>query len=61
MFACTRVPTHQAFLDTVRMEVRDQVRRLAYHAGLVLWSANNENFHTYTRTDVEDVLEYSKV
>lgn len=43
MFACSLYPRDRAFLDTVRHEVRDVVRRLAPHPSIVLWSGNNEN------------------
>ena len=33
----------QAFLASVSEEVRHQVRRLAHHPSIALWSGNNEN------------------
>lgn len=42
-FACSMYPAHREFLDNVRHEVRDQVRRLQHHACIVLWAGNNEN------------------
>ncbi|GJJ73174.1 beta-mannosidase [Entomortierella parvispora] len=43
MFACALYPTDQKFLDNVRLEVTDQVKRLMVHPSVVLWSGNNEN------------------
>ena len=42
MFACAFYPTDDAFLDNVRAEVTDNVRRARNHACLALWSGNNE-------------------
>lgn len=42
MFACTRYPADQAFLDSVRAEAEQQVRRLQHRACLALWCGNNE-------------------
>ncbi|KAF9999739.1 hypothetical protein BGZ79_006663 [Entomortierella chlamydospora] len=43
MFACALYPTNKEFLDNVKLEVSDQVRRLMIHPCIVLWSGNNEN------------------
>ncbi|KAI1320521.1 hypothetical protein EDD11_000483 [Mortierella claussenii] len=43
MFACALYPTNQEFLDDVKMEVSDVVKRLKKHPSIVLWSGNNEN------------------
>lgn len=44
IFACGAYPLYdQAFLDNVREEVRDNVRRIRHHASLALWCGNNEN------------------
>ncbi|KAF9933584.1 hypothetical protein BGZ65_004059 [Modicella reniformis] len=42
-FACALYPADEAFLDNVRQEVSDQVKRLMVHPCIVLWSGNNEN------------------
>ncbi len=43
MFACSAYPAHEAdFVDSVRQELRDNVRRLRHHACLALWCGNNE-------------------
>ena len=44
MFACAHYPQDDPnFIDSVRREVGDQVRRLRGHACLALWCGNNEN------------------
>lgn len=43
MFACSTYPAHEeSFLENVRAEAVDQVRRLRHHACLALWCGNNE-------------------
>jgi beta-mannosidase len=42
MFACTMYPADQAFLDNVREEAIDNVKRLRGHACIALWVGNNE-------------------
>lgn len=58
MFACTQVPVHQKFLDSVRMEIRHQVRRLSYHPAIGLWSGNNENFKGGDAQFIDDYKYY---
>ena len=43
MFACAMYPATDNTLESVRAEVRNQVRRLQFHASIVLWAGNNEN------------------
>ncbi|WP_315762323.1 beta-mannosidase [Sphingomonas sp. Y38-1Y] len=43
MFACAPYPEAEAFLDNVRAEATEQVRRLRHRACLALWCGNNEN------------------
>eukprot|EP01125_Pyxidicula_operculata_P015159 TRINITY_DN511_c0_g1_i3.p1 TRINITY_DN511_c0_g1~~TRINITY_DN511_c0_g1_i3.p1 ORF type:complete len:526 (+),score=118.64 TRINITY_DN511_c0_g1_i3:507-2084(+) len=43
MFACAMYPRDPAFLDSVRQEISEQVKRLAYHPSIVIWGGNNEN------------------
>ena len=43
LFACSAYPADDdAFLETVRAEAGDAVRRLRHHASLALWCGNNE-------------------
>jgi len=42
MFACSMYPGNQEFLDSVRAEAEDNVRRLRTHPSIAIWSGNNE-------------------
>ena len=42
MFACTMYPGDKAFLDSVRHEAIDNVKRLRNHPSIVIWVGNNE-------------------
>lgn len=42
MFACSMYPGHQEFLESVRAEAIDNVKRLRHHPSIVLWCGNNE-------------------
>ncbi len=43
MFACAMYPGDPAFLDTVRHEAIDNIKRLRNHPCMALWCGNNEN------------------
>jgi beta-mannosidase len=43
MFACAMYPVDQAFLESVRAELKDNIRRLRNHASIALYCGNNEN------------------
>lgn len=50
MFACTMYPFDNVFLDNVRQEAIDQVKRLRKYTSLALWCGNNEvdeGFHNW--------------
>ena len=42
MFACSMYPATPEFLDNVRAEAIDNVKRLRNHPSIVLWAGNNE-------------------
>ena len=42
MFACSMYPGDAAFLENVRLEAIENVRRLRNHPSLALWAGNNE-------------------
>ena len=43
MFACSNYPLQdKKFLDSIRHEAEDNVRRIRHHAALALWCGNNE-------------------
>jgi len=42
MFACSMYPATPEFLDSVRAEAIDNVKRLRNHPSIVLWAGNNE-------------------
>lgn len=43
MFACAMYPSDEDFLDSVRLEVKMNVRRMQYHPSIAIWATNNEN------------------
>jgi beta-mannosidase len=43
MFACSMYPGDAAFVENVRQEAIQNVRRLRNHPSLALWAGNNEN------------------
>jgi len=42
MFSCMSYPSDRGFLDDVRVEITQQVRRLGHHASIALWCGDNE-------------------
>ena len=49
MFACAMYPGDEAFLNNVKIEAEQQVKRLRNHASLALWCGNNENSEGWHR------------
>ncbi|TCK67602.1 beta-mannosidase [Winogradskyella wandonensis] len=49
MFACAMYPGDDAFLETVKQEAIDNVKRLRNHASIALWCGNNENSEGWHR------------
>ncbi len=43
MFACAMYPGDEAFMNNVRQETIDNVKRLRNHSSIALWCGNNEN------------------
>lgn len=50
-------PATEAFLASVRTEIRHQVRRLQHHPSIAIFAGNNENEVIDVRTDSFAVLE----
>jgi beta-mannosidase len=48
MFACAHYPSEPDFLENVRQEAIDNLRRLRHHPCLVLWCGNNEQEWFFT-------------
>lgn len=42
MFACTMYPGNEEFVENVRAEAMDNVKRLRNHPSIVIWTGNNE-------------------
>ncbi len=42
MFSCMSYPSNREFLDSVELEITQQVRRLSHHASIALWCGDNE-------------------
>lgn len=51
MFACAMYPGDKDFLDNVRLEAVDNIRRLRNHACLALWCGNNEIEYAWAEGD----------
>lgn len=47
MFACSLFPAHSEFLENVRQEAIDNVKRIRNHPSLALWCGDNENEWIY--------------
>ena len=59
MFACALYPRDASFLENVREEIRSQVRRLAHHPSIILWSGNNENQDTAVNAGTAATVDYT--
>jgi beta-mannosidase len=49
MFACAMYPGDEDFLETVKQEAVDNVKRLRNHTSIALWCGNNENSEGWKR------------
>jgi len=54
MFACAMYPGDKNFLENVKQEAEDQVKRLQNHASIALWAGNNENAEGWNRWGWKD-------
>lgn len=43
MYACSMYPVNPEFLESVKLETAQQVKRIQYHPSVILWAGNNEN------------------
>jgi len=59
MFANGMYPGDAAFLDNVRAEAEDQVRRLRHHPSIALWCGNNEMREGWENWGWQRELNYS--
>jgi beta-mannosidase len=44
MFGCGIYPSYPAFLENVKQEASDQIKRLRNHPSIVIWTGNNEDY-----------------
>ena len=49
MFACAMYPSDSLFLENVKQEATDNVKRLRHHPSIALWCGNNENSEGWHR------------
>lgn len=54
MFACAMYPGDEEFLENVKQEAIDNVKRLRNHASLALWCGNNESNEGWHRWGWQD-------
>jgi len=59
MFACNLYPGDDAFLDNVRIEAEQQIKRLRSHPSLALWCGNNEISEAWYNWGWQKSLNYS--
>lgn len=43
MFACAMYPVYEEFLDSIEIEIAQNVRRIQRHPSILVWAGNNEN------------------
>lgn len=54
MFACAMYPGDTAFLENVRQEAIENIKRLRNHSSIALWCGNNENSEGWHRWGWQD-------
>jgi beta-mannosidase len=53
MFACAQYVLKDDFVDSIKAEIRDNIRRLRHHASIALWCGNNEMEWLWMDTQTE--------
>ncbi|MDR0688049.1 MAG: glycoside hydrolase family 2 protein [Prevotellaceae bacterium] len=66
MFACSLYPSEGAFLENIRREAIDNVKRLRNHPSIALWCGNNEVYYFWTLWSYDEYYrrqnpEYEKI
>jgi len=66
MFACSLYPSEGAFLESIRQEAIDNVKRLRNHPSIALWCGNNEIYYFWTIWNFDEYYrqqspEYEKI
>ncbi|EAU84749.2 beta-mannosidase [Coprinopsis cinerea okayama7 len=57
MFGCGQYPAYDSFVDSVREEAVQAVKRLRHHPSVVIWAGNNEDYQVAESYNLE--LDYS--
>ncbi|KAJ6599110.1 glycoside hydrolase family 2 protein [Mycena vulgaris] len=57
MFGCGQYPAYQSFLDSVKTEAEQNVKRLRHHPSVVIFAGNNEDYQIAESLKLE--LDYS--
>jgi beta-mannosidase len=53
MFACGNYPAYPDFLDLVKREATENVKRLRHHPSIVIWAGNNEDYQVQEAEKLE--------
>ncbi len=59
MAACSMIPGDSAFIENMRVEAIQQVKRLRHHPSLALWCGNNENEEGWNNWGWQKELKYT--
>ncbi|TFK28781.1 beta-mannosidase [Coprinopsis marcescibilis] len=57
MFGCGQYPAYDSFVESVREEAIQNVKRLRHHPSIVIWAGNNEDYQVAESCNLE--LDYS--
>lgn len=44
LFACGNYPASKDFMEGIKIEAQQQLKRVGHHASLVIWAGNNEDY-----------------